>query len=103
MAAPTYRSSSTASRPAAARLTCAVVTTEAERRAHFRIRHQVFVIEQGLSGVVSAMRCGAPSPRGGLCGNQSALPATQSYTASNPNASDRDALRELTSQRLSWQ
>jgi putative N-acetyltransferase (TIGR04045 family) len=26
------------------------VTTEAERCAHFRIRHQVFVIEQGLFG-----------------------------------------------------
>ena len=50
MAAPTYRSSSTASRPTAATLTCAAVTTEAERCAHFRIRHQVFVIEQGLFG-----------------------------------------------------
>ena len=50
MAAPTYRSSSTASRPTAATLTCAAVITEAERCAHFRIRHQVFVIEQGLFG-----------------------------------------------------
>lgn len=52
MAAPTYRSSSTASHPAAAAaaLTCAAVATEAERCAHFRIRHQVFVIEQGLFG-----------------------------------------------------
>jgi putative N-acetyltransferase (TIGR04045 family) len=50
MAAPTYRSSSTASRPAAALLTCDAVATEAERCAHFRIRHQVFVIEQGLFG-----------------------------------------------------
>ena len=50
MAAPTYRSSSTASRPTAATLTCAAVATEAERCAHFRIRHQVFVIEQGLFG-----------------------------------------------------
>jgi putative N-acetyltransferase (TIGR04045 family) len=50
MAAPTYRSSSTASRPAAALLTCAAVVTEAERCAHFRIRHQVFVLEQGLFG-----------------------------------------------------
>lgn len=50
MAAPTYRSSPTANRPAAATLTCAAVTTEAERCAHFRIRHQVFVIEQGLFG-----------------------------------------------------
>ena len=52
MAAPTYRSSSTASRPVAAALTCAAVTTEAERCAHFRIRHQVFVVEQGLFGGV---------------------------------------------------
>jgi len=50
MAAPTYRSSSTASRPTAATLACAAVATEAERCAHFRIRHQVFVIEQGLFG-----------------------------------------------------
>jgi putative N-acetyltransferase (TIGR04045 family) len=51
MAAPTYRSSSTASRPtAAAALTCAAVATEAERCAHFRIRHQVFVIDQGMFG-----------------------------------------------------
>jgi putative N-acetyltransferase (TIGR04045 family) len=59
MAAPTYRSSPTASRPAAAALTCAVVATEAERCAHFRIRHQVFVIEQGLFG----------GARGGSAGN----------------------------------
>ena len=50
MAAPTYRSSPVASRPAAAALTCDAVATEAERCAHFRIRHQVFVIEQGLFG-----------------------------------------------------
>jgi putative N-acetyltransferase (TIGR04045 family) len=50
MAAPTYRSSSTTSRPAAARLTCRAAVTEAELCAHFRIRHQVFVIEQGLFG-----------------------------------------------------
>src|SRR5215468_8509404 len=50
MAAPTYRSSSTASRATAATLTCAAVITEAERCAHFRIRHQVFVIEQGMFG-----------------------------------------------------
>jgi putative N-acetyltransferase (TIGR04045 family) len=50
MAAPTYRSSPTADRLAAARLTCDAVATEAERCAHFRIRHQVFVIEQGLFG-----------------------------------------------------
>ena len=50
MAAPTYRSSSTVSRPVAATLTCDAVATEAERCAHFRIRRQVFVIEQGLFG-----------------------------------------------------
>ena len=50
MAAPTYRSSLTASRPAAATLDCRAAVTEAERCAHFRIRHQVFVIEQGLFG-----------------------------------------------------
>src|SRR5690348_9764542 len=50
MAAPTYRSSSTASRPAAGLLTCDAAATEAERCAHFRIRHQVFVLEQGLFG-----------------------------------------------------
>ncbi len=50
MAAPTYRSSPTASRPAPALLTCDAVATEAERCAHFRIRHQVFVLEQGLFG-----------------------------------------------------
>ena len=50
MAVPTYRSSRTASRPAAVTLTCDAVSTEAERCAHFRIRHQVFVIEQGLFG-----------------------------------------------------
>jgi putative N-acetyltransferase (TIGR04045 family) len=58
MAAPTYRSSPTASRPAAARpaaarpaaatLTCRAVTTRAERDAHFQVRRQVFVAEQGL-------------------------------------------------------
>ena len=50
MAVPTYRSSSTASRPTAATLACDAVATEAERCAHFRIRHQVFVIEQGMFG-----------------------------------------------------
>ena len=53
MAAPTYRSSPTTSRPAAARpaaasLTCRAVTTSAERDAHFQVRRQVFVAEQGL-------------------------------------------------------
>ena len=53
MAAPTYRSSPTTSRPAAARpaaasLTCRAVATRAERDAHFQVRRQVFVAEQGL-------------------------------------------------------
>jgi putative N-acetyltransferase (TIGR04045 family) len=53
MAAPTYRSSPTTSRPATARpaaatLTCRAVTTRAERDAHFQVRRQVFVAEQGL-------------------------------------------------------
>jgi putative N-acetyltransferase (TIGR04045 family) len=56
MAEPSSRSSATASLPArsgtttAPLLTCDAVATEAERCAHFRIRHQVFVIEQGLFG-----------------------------------------------------
>jgi putative N-acetyltransferase (TIGR04045 family) len=57
MAGSSSRSSATASRPgrppqtaASAVLTCDAVTTEAERCAHFRIRQQVFVIEQGLFG-----------------------------------------------------
>ncbi len=60
MAEPTSRSSATASRPAGADrragippagtvpLTCHAVSTAAEQDAHFRIRRQVFVIEQGL-------------------------------------------------------
>jgi predicted GNAT family N-acyltransferase len=61
MAGPSSRSSATASLPggpsraaAGAELTCDAVTTEAERRAHFRIRQQVFVIEQGLFGGVDS-------------------------------------------------
>src|SRR6266699_1348227 len=56
MAEPSSRSSATASLPgpssqtAADLLACDAVATEAERCAHFRIRHQVFVIEQGLFG-----------------------------------------------------
>ena len=51
MAEPTSRSSATTSRPVAqARLACRAVSTAAERAAHFRIRHQVFVVEQGLFG-----------------------------------------------------
>src|SRR5690242_21868154 len=60
MAAPTYRSSPTtsppaAARPAAATLTCRAVTTRAERDAHFQIRRQVFVAEQGLLRGTSGM------------------------------------------------
>src|SRR6185312_15041786 len=57
MAEPSFRSSATASLPgrssgtaAAPLLACEAVATEAELCAHFRIRHQVFVIEQGLFG-----------------------------------------------------
>jgi putative N-acetyltransferase (TIGR04045 family) len=57
MAEPSFRSSATASLPgrssptaATPLLACEVVATEAERCAHFRIRHQVFVIEQGMFG-----------------------------------------------------
>ncbi len=52
MAEPSCRSSVTASPPAdrAGRpaLACRAVSTGEERAAHFRIRHQVFVTEQGL-------------------------------------------------------
>jgi putative N-acetyltransferase (TIGR04045 family) len=49
MAEPTSRSCSTASLPGhTARLACRAVSTAEERAAHFRIRHQVFVVEQGL-------------------------------------------------------
>jgi putative N-acetyltransferase (TIGR04045 family) len=61
MAEPTSRSSATASRPArvdrragtrraagTVPLACHAVSTAAEKDAHFRIRRQVFVIEQGL-------------------------------------------------------
>jgi len=47
MAGPISRSSATAS-PPAARLACRAVSTAEELAAHFRIRHQVFVVEQGL-------------------------------------------------------
>ncbi len=57
MAEPSSRSSATASLPgrssraaATQLLACDAVATEAERCAHFRIRHQVFVIEQGMFG-----------------------------------------------------
>jgi putative N-acetyltransferase (TIGR04045 family) len=49
MAGPTSRSSATASRPAGtARLACRAVSAPEELAAHFQIRHQVFVVEQGL-------------------------------------------------------
>ena len=50
-------------------LACAAAATEAERRAHFRIRRQVFVAEQGLFG----------GPDGGAAGDADAYdddPAT---------------------------
>jgi putative N-acetyltransferase (TIGR04045 family) len=57
MAESSFRSSATASLPgrssrtaATPLLACEAVATEAERCAHFRIRHQVFVIEQGMFG-----------------------------------------------------
>lgn len=46
MAEPSSRSSATAERPR--RLACRAVSTGGERAAHFWIRHQVFVAEQGL-------------------------------------------------------
>src|SRR6202167_3099893 len=49
MAEPTSRSFPTASPPTgAAELTCRAAATAEERAAHFGIRHQVFVVEQGL-------------------------------------------------------
>src|ERR1700732_4431200 len=49
MAGPSSRSSATASRPAGApRLACRAVSTPEDLATHFRIRHQVFVVEQGL-------------------------------------------------------
>jgi putative N-acetyltransferase (TIGR04045 family) len=63
MAAPTYRSSPTTSRPAAAALTCRAVTTRAERDAHFQIRRQVFVAEQGLFHGISGDRDGTDRDR----------------------------------------
>lgn len=54
MAQPSSRLSATANPPAERtdrlRLTCRAVATPGERAAHFRIRHQVFVVEQGLFG-----------------------------------------------------
>ena len=84
MAGPSSRSSATASLPGrpppttggrrgfprtagAEELTCDAVATEAERCAHFRIRQQVFVIEQGLfggSGVGAGPAAGADAAAG---------------------------------------
>ena len=57
MAEPSFRSSATASLPgrsfrtaATQLLACEAVATEAERCAHFRIRREFFVIEQGMFG-----------------------------------------------------
>jgi putative N-acetyltransferase (TIGR04045 family) len=64
MAAPTYRSSPTTSLPARAhpaeapRLDCRAAATTAERAAHFQIRRQVFVAEQGLFGGAGGDRDG---------------------------------------------
>lgn len=55
MAGPSSRSSATASRPAgSARLACHAVADAEDLAAHFRIRHQVFVVEQGLFRSVGA-------------------------------------------------
>jgi putative N-acetyltransferase (TIGR04045 family) len=48
VAAPSSRSSATASPPRAPALTCRAVRTAAERAAHLAIRAEVFVREQGL-------------------------------------------------------
>jgi putative N-acetyltransferase (TIGR04045 family) len=49
MAEPSSRWPATASPPAdAPRLACRAVSAPDERAAHFQIRHQVFVVEQGL-------------------------------------------------------
>lgn len=71
MAGPTSRSSATASLPLSqrraprARLECRVASTPEERAAHFRIRHQVFVIEQGLFGASGTDRAGVSARAGG--------------------------------------
>lgn len=52
MGEPSSRLSATASPPPGRtgrlRPACRAVSTQSERAAHFRIRHQVFVVEQGL-------------------------------------------------------
>ena len=75
MAEPTSRSFPTANPPTlvaspppagVARLTCRAVSTAEERAAHFRIRRQVFVVEQGLFR--DANGSGAGDGSGGGCG-----------------------------------
>jgi putative N-acetyltransferase (TIGR04045 family) len=62
---PTSRLSATASRPAAEpQLACRPAASAAELAAHFRIRRQVFVLEQGL------FRAGPAGPRDGLAGEE---------------------------------
>jgi putative N-acetyltransferase (TIGR04045 family) len=62
---PTSRLSATASQPAAGpQLACRPAASAAELAAHFRIRHQVFVLEQGLFGA------GPAGPRDGLAGEE---------------------------------
>jgi putative N-acetyltransferase (TIGR04045 family) len=59
MAGPTSRSSVTVSPASAtAQLTCRAAATAGELAAHFRIRHQVFVIEQGLFRGAGGDVCG---------------------------------------------
>ena len=77
---PTSRLSATASRPAAGpQLCCRPAAPAAELAAHFRIRHQVFVLEQGL------FRAGPARSRGGLAGED------RGAGESHPAGDDRDA------------
>lgn len=73
---PTSRWPGTASRPAAGlaagpQLACRPAASAAELAAHFRIRHQVFVLEQGL------FRAGPARSRGGLAGEDRAAGDSQ--------------------------
>ncbi len=77
---PISRSSATANRPAAEpHLACRPAASAAELAAHFRIRHQVFVLEQGL------FRAGPAGPRDGLAGDDHAAGEDR------PLGDDRDA------------
>lgn len=65
MAEPTFRSSATASPPPGrALLACRVAAARDELAAHFRIRHQVFVVEQGLFGGAGTAGSGRDEPNG---------------------------------------